>query len=74
MRGGGCGVSANEYSCAHGAQINFGIKKPGLSLHVKVKAGKPTTARTTTSGAASVQGALPHSDQKADETGSSTWP
>jgi hypothetical protein len=22
--GGGCGVSANEYSCAHGAQINFG--------------------------------------------------
>jgi len=21
---GGCGVSANEYSCAHGAQINFG--------------------------------------------------
>jgi hypothetical protein len=21
--GGGCGVSANEYSCAHGAQINF---------------------------------------------------
>jgi hypothetical protein len=25
MRGGGdCGVSANEHSCAHGAQINFG--------------------------------------------------
>jgi hypothetical protein len=22
--GGGCGVSANEYSCAHGAKINFG--------------------------------------------------
>jgi hypothetical protein len=21
--GGGCGISANEYSCAHGAQINF---------------------------------------------------
>jgi hypothetical protein len=21
---GGCGVSANEYSCAHGAQIKFG--------------------------------------------------
>jgi hypothetical protein len=21
---GGCGVSANKYSCAHGAQINFG--------------------------------------------------
>ncbi len=24
MRGRGCGVSANEYSCAHGVQINFG--------------------------------------------------
>ncbi len=24
MRGGGCGVSANEYSFAHKAQINFG--------------------------------------------------
>jgi hypothetical protein len=23
--GGGCGVSANEYSCAHGAQINLGF-------------------------------------------------
>ncbi len=23
--GGGCGVSANEYSCAHGAQINLDI-------------------------------------------------
>jgi hypothetical protein len=23
--GGGCGVLANEYSCAHGAQINFGF-------------------------------------------------
>jgi hypothetical protein len=22
--GWGCGVTANEYSCAHGAQINFG--------------------------------------------------
>ncbi len=22
--GGNCGVSANEYSCAHGAKINFG--------------------------------------------------
>jgi hypothetical protein len=28
-RGGGvCGVSANEYSCAHGAQINFGDLTP----------------------------------------------
>jgi hypothetical protein len=29
MRGkGGCGVSAIEYSCAHGAQINFGDLTP----------------------------------------------
>ncbi len=28
--GGGCGVSANEYSCAHGAQIIFG----DLTLHI----------------------------------------
>jgi hypothetical protein len=27
---GGCGVSANEYSCAHGAQINFGDVTPYL--------------------------------------------
>jgi hypothetical protein len=25
---GGCGVSAHEYSCAHGAQINFGNLTP----------------------------------------------
>ncbi len=30
MRGGGCGVSANEYSCAHGAQINLGDLTPYL--------------------------------------------
>ncbi len=24
----GCGVSANEYSCAHGAQVNFGDLTP----------------------------------------------
>ncbi len=29
--GGGCGVSANEYSCAHGAQINFGDLTPYLT-------------------------------------------
>ncbi len=31
MRGEGrgvCGVSVNEYSCAHGAQINFGYLTP----------------------------------------------
>jgi hypothetical protein len=32
MRGGGdCGVSANEHSCAHGAQINFGDLAPYLT-------------------------------------------
>ncbi len=29
--GGSCGVSANEYSCAHGAQINFGHLTPYLT-------------------------------------------
>jgi hypothetical protein len=29
--GGGGGVSANEYSCAHGAQINFGDLTPYLT-------------------------------------------
>ncbi len=29
--GGGCGVSANKYSCAHGAQINFGDPTPYLT-------------------------------------------
>ncbi len=28
---GGCGVSANKYSCAHGAQINFGYLTPYLT-------------------------------------------
>jgi hypothetical protein len=27
----GCGVSTNEYSCAHGAQINFGVLTPDLT-------------------------------------------
>jgi hypothetical protein len=32
MRGGrGCGVSVNESSCAHGAQINFGDLAPYLT-------------------------------------------
>jgi hypothetical protein len=38
------------------------IKEPGLSFHVKVKAGKQTTAGTAATGAASEQGDLPHSD------------
>jgi hypothetical protein len=32
--GGGCGVSANEYSCKHGAQINFGDLTPYFSYGV----------------------------------------
>ncbi len=31
----GCGVSANEYSCAHGAQINFGDLTPYLTYDGK---------------------------------------
>jgi hypothetical protein len=31
---GGFGVSANEHSCAHGAQINFGDLSPYLSYVV----------------------------------------
>jgi hypothetical protein len=29
--GGGCEVSANEYSCGHGAQINLGDLNPYLT-------------------------------------------
>jgi len=29
--GGGCGVSANANSCAHGAQMNFGDLTPYLT-------------------------------------------
>ncbi len=29
--GGNCGVAAKEYSCGHGAQINFGDLTPYLS-------------------------------------------
>ena len=32
---GGCGVSANEYSCAHGAQINFRDLTPYLTYGEK---------------------------------------
>jgi hypothetical protein len=31
-----CGVSANEYSCAHGAQINFGDLTPYLTYSLQV--------------------------------------
>ncbi len=30
--GGGCGVSASEYSCSHGAQIIFGDLAPYLTF------------------------------------------
>ncbi len=33
--GGGCGVSANEYSCADGAQINFGDPTPYLTYDLQ---------------------------------------
>jgi hypothetical protein len=36
--GRGCGVSANEYSCPHGAQINFGDLTPYLIYESKNKA------------------------------------
>jgi hypothetical protein len=32
--GGSCGISANEYSCAHGAQINFEDQTPYLTYDV----------------------------------------
>jgi hypothetical protein len=35
--GGCCGVSANEYSCAHGAQINFGDLTPYLTYGTLIK-------------------------------------
>ncbi len=35
--GGGWGVSANEYSSAHGAQINFGDLTPYLNYGVRVQ-------------------------------------
>jgi hypothetical protein len=34
--GAGCGVSANKYSCAHGAQINFEDLPPYL-IHITVE-------------------------------------
>jgi hypothetical protein len=37
MRGEGCGVSANEYSSAHGAPINFGDLTPYLIYGFRAK-------------------------------------
>ncbi len=36
--GGSCGVSANEYSCTHGAQIKFGDLTPYLTYAWTVRA------------------------------------
>ncbi len=36
--GGDCGVSANEYSCTHGAQMNFGDLAPYLTYGVTLSA------------------------------------
>ncbi len=33
--GGCCGVSANDYSCAHGAQINFKVLTPYLTYGIQ---------------------------------------
>ncbi len=41
----GCGVSANEYSCAHGDQINFG----DLTPYLIILAGIPPYAGITNS-------------------------
>ncbi len=35
--GGGCGVSDNEYSCAHGAHINFEDPTPYLTYGCTVR-------------------------------------
>ncbi len=36
---GGSGASANEYSCAHGAQINFGDVTPYLTYGATEQSG-----------------------------------
>jgi hypothetical protein len=38
--GGSCGFSANEYSCTHGAQINFGDLTPYLTCDLYTDAGE----------------------------------
>jgi hypothetical protein len=41
--GSGCGVSANEYSCAHGAQINFGDLTPRLTYECSSRGARRGT-------------------------------
>jgi hypothetical protein len=46
MRGAGCGASANEYNCTHGAQINFGDLTPYLTYDCKaMRIARPTHMR-----------------------------
>jgi hypothetical protein len=40
--GGVAGISANEYSCAHGAQINFGDLTPYLTYEFQGDIRKKT--------------------------------
>ncbi len=44
--GGGCGVSANEYSCAHEAQINFGYLTPYLTYGLVGVSSSPLDSRS----------------------------
>jgi hypothetical protein len=48
--GRGCGTSANEYSCVHGAQINFGDLTPYLTYapHVPFMSYIPTCTKRVT--------------------------
>jgi hypothetical protein len=43
--GRGCGVSANEYSCTHGAQINVGDLTPYLTYESKETKEKGVTIK-----------------------------
>ncbi len=47
MWGGGCWVSVNEYSCAHGAQINFGDLTPNLTNINSLTSWPYTSTRVT---------------------------
>jgi hypothetical protein len=48
MEGGGCGVSAHEYSCAHGAQIIFGDLVPYLTYGYDIPSTEIETPTVTT--------------------------
>jgi hypothetical protein len=44
--GEGCGLSANEYSCVHGALKNFGDLTPYLTHAVYKKEGRRPVSKT----------------------------